>query len=509
MQPTDPEISICPNCGQPLAETFGGGLGCMPCWLRAGVSGEDEELQDPTPNAFDGYAHFGVYKIDRREDGSLYELGRGAMGITYRAFDTALQRKVALKIIRIAVAGRSKEARESFLREARAAAALRHENIAAVFQFGIHEETGLCFYVMELVEGETIEERVRRAGPLDPRTTIDIAQQVTAALGAAEKRGLIHRDLKPANLMLVYPDESELVGCDRRARRERTVQRAAPAVKIIDFGLAKALHSAADPIGLIHDGFVGTPAFASPEQFENSPLDVRSDVYSLGVTLWFALTGKTPFAGYSRGEIHRAQQFNALPIEQLKSARVPSRVRLLLKSMLAFEPAKRAGTHELAVALRRCTAQTTGTRGDRVVLAAAATVILFASAFFVFHSLRAHSALPASGLNPALPEKGTAAHPFENLSREQDTAFLAYEVNNDLLTKLAKIPDLKLGRTATTPAPFVEIDQTVISTIEQYRTAPQIAKVRQRHKRVVRMQTLWHKLLYGWVNRHRDFVKKK
>jgi serine/threonine protein kinase len=285
MQSADPEISICPNCGQPLEETFGGELGCITCWLRAGVSAEDEELQDPSPNAFDGYDHFGVYKIDRREDGSLYELGHGAMGVTYRAIDTALQRKVALKIITFPAAGRSKEARESFLREACATAALRHENIAIVFQFRIHEETGQCFCAMELVEGETLEERVRRAAPLDVRTTMDIAQQVTAALSAAEERGLIHRDLKPANLMLADLNRSELVGRDRRARRKRTVQRAAPAVKIIDFGLAKGLHSPADPIGLIHRVFVGTPAFASPEQFENSDVDVRSDIYSLGMTL--------------------------------------------------------------------------------------------------------------------------------------------------------------------------------------------------------------------------------
>src|SRR5919197_1831055 len=237
MRPAGPEISTCPNCGQPLEETSGGGLGCMPCWLRAGISGEEDESQDSIPDAFGDYEHFGVYKIDRREDGTLYELGHGAMGITYRAMDTTLQRKVALKIVRTAAAGRSKEGRESFLREARAAAALRHENIATVFQFGIHEETGQCFYAMELIEGETLEERVRRTGPLDSGTTIDIAQQVTDALCAAEKRGLSHRDLKPANLMLVDSNGSELVGRDRRARRERAVQRRAPAVKIIDFGL--------------------------------------------------------------------------------------------------------------------------------------------------------------------------------------------------------------------------------------------------------------------------------
>ena len=164
---------------------------------------------------------FGVYEIDRREDGSLYELGRGAMGVTYRATDTSLQRKVALKIIKIDIAERSADARERFMREARAAAALRHENIATIHQFGMRLETGQYFYAMELIEGETFEERVRRAGPLDARTTIEIAQQVTSALAAAEKHGLIHRDLKPANLMLVTAPDGEAAGSDQ-ARSKRT-----------------------------------------------------------------------------------------------------------------------------------------------------------------------------------------------------------------------------------------------------------------------------------------------
>src|SRR4030095_12744845 len=437
----------------------------------------------------------------------------------------SLQRKVALKIITLGIAGRSREIRERFLREARAAAAVRHENIATVFQFGIREETGQCFYAMELIEGETLEERVRRAGPLDARTTIFIAQQVTAALAAAERRGWIHCDLKPANLMLVDSDESQPVGLCRRARRERTAQRAVPVAKIIDFGLAKALHAPIDPVRLTYDGFLGTPAFASPEQFENSALDVRSDIYALVVTLWLALTGKTPFVGRSVEEIHRAQQSNVLPIGQLKSAQVPSRLRLLLKSMLTLDPAARPGPHKLAVELRRCAAQATGrARGTRVVLAAAATLIPVACASFVFASLSDHSVPRSSGLNPAPSEKSIAALPFENLSRERDSAFLAYGVDDE---KLAKIADLKISRTsvmryndkedvregalaervlgatanamaasaknvvgddtvhfnrmfitsvvarsATTPAPFVEIDQPVIPTLEQYRTGP-------------------------------------
>src|SRR6266403_5160296 len=331
MQAPSQQIRTCPTCGAALEETFGGGGGCMFCLLQAGIGSEQEVAQDSTPDALDGDMHFGAYEIDCHADGSLCELGRGAMGVTYRATDTSLQRKVALKIIKTEIAERSADARERFMREARADASLRHENIATVYQFGMSLETGQYFYAMELIEGETLEERVRRAGPLDARITVDIARQVTSALAAAEKHGLVHRDLKPANLMLISPD-------GETSNNEKLV------VKIIDFGLAKAFHAATDLKSLTHDRFVGTPAFASPEQFEHSALDVRSDIYSLGETLWFALTGKAPFAGRTLSEIHSAQKSDVLPTEQLKAAHVPHRLKSLLESMLAFEPASRPGT---------------------------------------------------------------------------------------------------------------------------------------------------------------------
>jgi serine/threonine protein kinase/Flp pilus assembly protein TadD len=433
MQPAAREISTCPTCGGALEETSGGGLGCMVCLLRVGIGGEDPVRagQDSTPEAFGGDERFGVYEIERHLNGSLYELGRGAMGVTYRAIDTSLQRKVALKIIKFGIARRSAEARERFMREARAAASLRHENIATVFQFGIREETGQCFYAMELIEGETLEERVRRTGPLSVRTTIDIAQQVTAALAAAEKHGLVHRDLKPANLMLVSPD-GETVGAARKNEK--------PVVKIIDFGLAKALNAPVDPMSLTRGGFVGTPAFASPEQFEHSALDVRSDIYSLGVTLWFALTGKTPFAGHSVEEIHCAQQSSALPIEQLKAAHVPSRLRSLLESMLALEPAARPGTHDLAARLRRCSAQANGVGPTGVALAAAFILVLGVSGFFVFRSLQTQNLAS----NPAAPEKSIAVLPFSNLSNEKENAYFADGVQDEILTDLGRVGDLKV-----------------------------------------------------------------
>jgi serine/threonine protein kinase/Tfp pilus assembly protein PilF len=421
----------------------------MFCLLQAGIGSEEEGAQDSTLDALGGSTRFGVYEIDCHADGSFCELGRGAMGVTYRATDTSLQRKVALKIIKTDIAERSADARERFVREARAAAALRHEHIATVYQFGMRLETGQYFYAMELIEGETLDQRVHRAGPLDSRSTIGIGQQVASALAAAEKHGLVHRDLKPANLMLVKVDDAETDGNDQvRSKRSkiRALRKSGiPVVKIIDFGLAKAFHTATDSKSLTHDRFVGTPAFASPEQFEHSALDVRSDIYSLGETLWFALTGKTPFGGRTLSEIHRAQKSNALPTEQLKAAHVPHRLKSLLGSMLSFEPASRPGTHELAARLRRCSPEVRSMRRTRAALAVATALVFGMSALFLAH----RSQVEDGALNP-VPDKSIAVLPFENRSEDKANAYFAEGIQDEILNRLSKIADLKvISRTST------------------------------------------------------------
>src|SRR6188472_4322404 len=432
MQPSSQQLLTCPTCGAALEETFGGGPGCMFCLLHTGIGSEEETVHDSTPDSLESGVRFGVYEIDCHADGNLCELGRGSMGVTYRATDTSLRRKVALKIIKTDIAERSADARERFVREARAAAGLRHENIATVYQFGMRLETGQYFYAMELIEGETLDERVHRGGPLDARTTVGIAQQVTSALAAAEKHGLVHRDLKPANLMLVSPDGES--GNNKKLL-----------VKIIDFGLAKAVHTATDPKSLTHDRFVGTPAFASPEQFEHFAVDVRSDIYSLGETLWFALTGKPPFAGRTLSEIHRAQKSNALPVEQLKAAHVPHRLKSLLQSMLAFEPASRPGTGELTARLRRCSPEVRSVRRTRVALALATAILFGVSTLFLAYRLRVEKA----GLNAA-PGKSIAVLPFENRSEDKANAYFAEGIQDEILTRLSNIADLKvISRTST------------------------------------------------------------
>ena len=212
--------AVCSLCGQML-EREGA---CLACLLSGGL---DESEKEPLPS---NSLVFGDFEIERRDDGSFWELGRGAMGVTYRARDKVLHRPVALKVIEVPAKAEGAHAtRERFLREARAAAALRHANVASVFQFGAPTETGRCYYAMELVEGETLETLVRRDGPLPVEAALEIAIQVTRALVAAAAHGLIHRDLKPANIMLA-PNE---------------VQPAALEAKVIDFGLAKATAEAA------------------------------------------------------------------------------------------------------------------------------------------------------------------------------------------------------------------------------------------------------------------------
>jgi eukaryotic-like serine/threonine-protein kinase len=412
---------VCETCGSSIDETSSGDLGCMVCLLDAGLEPDTEEFESAFASLPD---QLGAYTIEHHADRSAWELGHGAMGVTYRAIDTVLDRPVALKIINTNLGSRSAEARERFTREARAAGALRHPNVATVYQFGIRGETGQFFYAMELVEGETLEERVRRLGPLDVPTTIDIALQVTAALEAAEERRLVHRDLKPGNLMLVD-------GCDNRAAT----------VKVIDFGVAKAIAEKTDAMALTHGGFVGTPAFASPEQFTNAPVDVRSDIYSLGATLWFLLTGHMLFSGRTIAEIQDARESKPLPIEQLKAARVPRRFVSVLMSMLAVEPAARpAGARELAAKLQTIRAQiTTGRKvAQRFAVAAAIIVLGTIVAVRVFHLF------PTSAISSPLLEKSVAVLPFESFDNDKENAYFADGVQDDVLTDLTKAPDLKV-----------------------------------------------------------------
>ena len=403
---------------------------CVACFLRTALDESVVETKQ-LPSLV-----FGDFEIEQRPDGFYWELGHGAMGTTYLAMDKVLRRRVALKVIEVPAVPTSRDAqavRERFLREARAAAALRHPNVAAVYHFGASEDGTHCYYAMELVEGETLETLVRRDGPLNSKVALEIAIQITQALMAAAAHGLIHRDLKPGNIMLARggTDAAELQ------------------VKIIDFGLAKAIADAGSEPDLTHGQFIGTPNFASPEQFGSGPVDARSDIYSLGTTLWFALTGKTPFAGRNIEEIRRAQKLTALPTEQLKAAHVPRFLRSLLKSMLALEPAGRPGVHDLAARLRGCSGQASNVRRIRFAIASTVILILGVSAFFIFHSLRTRPATVESVSNPAVLEKSVAVLPFDNQNRDPDIDYLSDGITESIIHSLSPLSQLKVMARST------------------------------------------------------------
>lgn len=336
-------VRSCRACGEPLSESVAAGLGTgfdvSPASTGGATGGGTDfgvpaERQGPFATGFD-VSRFENYEIIRKQDGSLWELGRGAMGITYKAQDVDLHVPVALKVINPATL-QNDDALDRFQREARAAAKLRHANIASVFRLGKTGDTH--FYAMEFCEGQTVHQLVERRGPLDLGLALEITRQVTEALVVAQDHGVVHRDIKPSNLMVTgrVPDEFT--------------------VKVIDFGLAK--HTAADAaaidvtISSERRGFVGTAHFASPEQLEDRTVDFRSDIYSLGVTLWFMLTGRPLFEG-SLTRVVTQHIMQAPPLEKLPW--LPAPVSEMLDSMLAKSVDQRPrSTRELRTRLQRC-----------------------------------------------------------------------------------------------------------------------------------------------------------
>src|SRR5882724_2231598 len=338
----EPTVGKCPICGRPLTQVGPKGE-CLRCLADLGfLSGSQEPGRSETPRRLTpGPLKYDHFEVEIGVDGFPIELGSGAIAITYRARDTVLNSVVALKVIDRKVA-KMPGVRSRFLREARAAAQIRHPNVARVTHYG--EQDGECFYVMELVEGETLETRVRRDGPMPLALALEVVEQAARALAAAEARGVVHRDIKPSNVMLEFDAAGALV------------------VKVIDYGVAKVLAPEAERAAAEQTqmGFIGTPAFASPEQFPSvgqTRIDTRSDIYSLGVTFWYLLCGRVPFVGRTFEDIH-ARQAEPVPVEQLKGLDIPSRCLALLKSMLAPDPKDRPqSARELRSAVHRCYAK--------------------------------------------------------------------------------------------------------------------------------------------------------
>jgi serine/threonine-protein kinase len=241
-------------------------------------------------------------------------IGRGGMGVVYRAHDTVLEREVAVKVLPAVLAEQQPEHGSRFEREARVAASLNHPRIVSIYDTGV--EQGTRFIVMELVRGESLATIMRRQAPLAPARAAEIARGVADALAAAHGAGLVHRDIKPANVM-IGPDGE---------------------VKVLDFGIAKALDATALTREL---AVLGSAAYMSPEQARGEPVDGRSDIYSLGCLLYAMLTGRAPFSGEVDAAI-LTQQLSARPRppRELEPA-VPPSLEALVMEMLAKDPERR------------------------------------------------------------------------------------------------------------------------------------------------------------------------
>lgn len=278
-------------------------------------------MAQPKPHALPQIGEvFGGYRIER-------ELGRGGMGAVYAAEQLASGRRVALKVLSHQLD--SPEARARFLREGRLAASINHPN--SVYVFGTEEIDDTPVIAMELIAGGTLQDRIQRGGPLPVGAAVDAVLQIIAGLEAAHSVGILHRDIKPANCF------EDMDGT----------------VKIGDFGLSISTAGRGDSMQTMDGTFLGTPAFCSPEQLRGEELNVRSDMYSVGVTLFYLLTGRTPFEGKNMVQLLANSLEKAAPSPVQYRPDMPQGLARIVLRCLNKQATERFGSyHELQQALR-------------------------------------------------------------------------------------------------------------------------------------------------------------
>jgi len=275
----------CPKC---QAESVDNSKFCAECGSRLGLGGDVGFTK--TMTLATGIRILGEGKIFADKYAMVGEIGRGGMGIVYRAEDIKLKRAVALKFLPLKFMG-APEARERFIREAQAAAALNHPNICTIYE--VAEVDGQPYIAMEFVEGQSLRQKINR-GPMAADTAADFAVQVAEGLETAHQRGIIHRDIKSANIMVTGKGQA----------------------KIMDFGLAKVAGESQLTKEVVT---IGTAAYMSPEQAQGEDLDMRTDIWSFGVVLYEMLTGQMPFRGDRESVIlHSIVGAEPRPVRQIK-----------------------------------------------------------------------------------------------------------------------------------------------------------------------------------------------
>src|SRR5438067_121012 len=368
----------------------------------------------------------GHYKLSER-------IGTGGMGEVYLATDITAGRKAALKLLPLRFTGDA-ERLKRFQQEAHAVVGLNHPNVLTVYEIG--EDHSIHYIASELIEGETLRQRLMR-GPMQLREAVDIAIQVASALAAAHQTGIVHRDIKPENIML-RPDGY---------------------VKVLDFGIAKLAEEEL-PAAMPRDealllvetnlgAVLGTVRYMSPEQACGEHVDQSTDIWSLGVVLYEMLTGHAPFTGDTSQDVMFSILEKEPPPLMHYIARAPAELQQIISKTLRKDRGQRSrSAHELLQALkdlrRKLEAELERAAAplllrwarSPIALVLIVLAVALALTFPFFRHRNLTTSLP--------PDKSIAVLPLQNLSEDKENAFFADGVQDELLSNLSKIKDLKV-----------------------------------------------------------------
>jgi serine/threonine protein kinase/tetratricopeptide (TPR) repeat protein len=430
---------VCDKCGSRL---FAGALDgvCSVCLLKTCLGVLTESRPAGSVHAAGILSEFDDYEL-------LEEIGRGGQGIVYRARQKSLDRTVALKIIGLSPTylGATKAHLERFRLEAKAAASLNHPCIVPIYQIG--ERDGCCYFSMGLVEGHQLDEVIksakadsshRTAGEREPmafRRAAELIAKLARALHYAHEHGIVHRDIKPGNILLGEKGEPHLT----------------------DFGLARFVETESDVTRTAE--VLGTPSYMAPEQAvgNNAAVSSATDVYGLGAVLYHLLTGQPPFAGGTTYETVRLVLDTEPRQPRLLNPKVDRDLSTICLKCLEKDPKRRYSSalalaedldrwlkHEPILA-RRSGVFTRGKKWARrnpsiAVMAAMLLALAVPLSVMIWKT----GAERAGALNPVAPEKSIAVLPFRNLGTEPESAYFADGVQDQILTNLAQIADLKV-----------------------------------------------------------------
>src|SRR2546429_2098796 len=400
---------------------------CGACLLETGLGSVEPEGEinvDPAPSPM--LMDFGDYEL-------LEQIGRGGQGVVFRAHQKSLNRTVALKVISLGQWA-SKAHLKRFRREAEAAASLDHPSIVPIYEVG--EREGACYFSMKFIEGGQLDEVVKRA-PMSIRQAAELIAKVARTVHYAHEHGILHRDIKPGNILLDAKGEPHLT----------------------DFGLARLIESESSVTQTLD--VLGTPSYMAPEQAlgNNAAVSSVTDVYGLGAVLYQLLTGQPPFAGGTTYETIKLLEDTEPRQPHLLNPKIDRDLSTISLKCLEKDPKRRySSALALAEDLERwlkhepIQARHIGivTRGRKWVrrnptttlLAASLVALAAAAGWIVWKSEFVHHPVTT----------GIAVLPFENLSEDKENAFFADGIQDDILTKLAKIADLKvISRTSVMP----------------------------------------------------------